>query len=112
MAKGEKVTRPLKKSEYMIVFGSADSQRGWQDLLATQRTQLVDAWTQLTTDPLALTARSHPLKGGLATVTRNGIEYGQRQLELAYGARIWFYVDEMTVVIVKVHTRHPNQTKK
>lgn len=111
MAKGEVVARPLKKSEYKIVFGSADSQKGWQDLLATQRTQLVDAWTQLTTEPLALTQRIHPLKGGLGTVTRAGIDHVQRQIELAQGARIWFYVDDMTVVIVKVHTRHPNQTK-
>lgn len=111
MAKGEMVARPLKKSEYKIVFGSLDSQKGWQDLLATQRTQLVDTWTQLTTDPLALTQRIHPLKGGLGTVTRNGVDYAQRQIELAQGARIWFYVDDMTVVIVKVHTRHPNQTK-
>ena len=105
------VARPLKKSEYKIVFGSVDSQKGWQDLLATQRTQLVDTWTQLTTEPLALTQRIHPLKGGLGTVTRNGVDYVQRQIELAQGARIWFYVDDMTVVIVKVHTRHPNQTK-
>ena len=111
MAKGEQVTRPLKKSEYKIVFGSTDSQKGWQDLLATQRTQLVDTWTQLTTEPLGLTQRIHPLKGGLGTVTRNGVDYVQRQIELAQGARIWFYVDDMTVVIVKVHTRHPNQTK-
>ena len=111
MAKGEQVTRPLKKSEYKILFGSADSHKGWQDLLATQRTQLVDAWTQLTTEPLVLMQRIHPLKGGLGTVTRNGVDYVQRQIELAQGARIWFYVDGMTVVIVKVHTRHPNQTK-
>ena len=111
MAKGEQVTRPLKKSEYKILFGSTDSQKGWQDLLATQRTQLVDTWTQLTTEPLALTQRIHPLKGGLGTVTRNGVDYIQRQIELTQGARIWYYVDDMTVVIVKVHTRHPNQTK-
>jgi hypothetical protein len=105
------VARPLKKSEYKIVFGSADSQRGWQDLLATQRTQLVDAWTLLTTEPLARTHRLHPLKGELGTVTRSGVDYVQRQIELAQGARIWFYVDGMSVIIVKVHTRHPNQTK-
>lgn len=105
------VARPLKKSEYKIVFGSADSKKGWQDLLATQRTQLVDAWTQLTAEPLAVTLRIHPLKGGLGTVTRNGVDFVQRQIELTQGARIWFYVDGMNVIIVKVHTRHPNQTK-
>ena len=111
MAKGDSVVRPLKKSEYKIVFGSTEAQKGWQDLLATQRSHLVDAWDQLTSEPTAHSPRIRPLKGALGTVTRNGVEFVQRQLELSQGARIWFYVDNKTVVIVKVHTRHPNQTK-
>ena len=111
MAKGDSVVRPLKKSEYKILFGSTEAQKGWQDLLATQRSHLVDAWDQLTSGPTAHSPRIHPLKGVLGMVTRNGVEYVQRQLELSQGARIWFYVDDKTVVIVKVHTRHPNQTK-
>lgn len=111
MAKGERVDRPLKKSEFQIVYGSSEAKKGWRDLLATQRSQLVDAWNLLTTDPFAHNAQIHPLKGSLGIVTRGGVEHVQRQCELSQGARIWFYVDDMNVVVVKVHTRHPNQTK-
>ena len=111
MAKGDSVGRPLKKTEFRIVIGSLDAERGWNELLATQRSRIVDAWNQLTSDPRAHTQHIHPLKGELGTVTRNGVDHIQRQLELSQGARIWFFVEDMTVVIVKVHTRHPNQTK-
>jgi mRNA-degrading endonuclease RelE of RelBE toxin-antitoxin system len=113
MVKGEAVGRPLKKNEFRIVFGSLQAQRGWNNLLAIQRAHLSDAWTQLTIDPLALSPTIHPLKGKLETVERNGVQHLQRQYELSGGARIWFYVDEeeKVVILVNVHTRHPNQTK-
>lgn len=111
MAKGERVDRPLKKSEFQIVYGSSEAKKGWRDLLATQRSQLVDVWNLLTTTPLANSAQIHPLKGSLGTVTRGGVEDVQRQCELSQGARIWFYVERSQVVIVKVHTHHPNKTK-
>lgn len=111
MAKGSKVDRPQKSHEYRIVFGSRDAEKGWQDLRATQRNVLADAWDALTKNPLELSPQMHPLKGSLGGVFRGGLHYEQRQFELSGGARIWFYVDEMTVVLVNVHTRHPNQTK-
>jgi hypothetical protein len=111
VTKGEKVERPLKKSEYLVVFGSVEAKKGWLDLLGSQRSHLAKAWMQLTVDPLIHTPKIHSLRGSLGSVTRGGEVYEQRQLELSHGARIWFYVHDRNVVLVKVHTRHPNQTK-
>jgi len=114
MAKTSSVTRPTKKSEYLIEFGSNQAGKGWTDLLATKRNALVDAWDQLTRDPLAENPQIHSLKGSLATITRGGVEHKQRQYEMPNGARIWFYVIEGnpgTVILDDIYTAHPNQTK-
>lgn len=109
--KQQPVPRPTKKSEYRLVFGTRDAEKSWADLTATQLNALVDAWDFLTRTPHQRLPRNHPLKGDLATVTRNGTAHEQWQHELAGGARLWFYVDGRSVVLVQVHTRHPNQTK-
>ena len=44
MVKQERVARPIKKTEYEILFASREAQRGWRDLVATQRTHMADAW--------------------------------------------------------------------
>lgn len=31
--------------------------------------------------------------------------------ELSNGARIWFYLSNRQVILMDVHTHHPNQTK-
>ena len=36
---------------------------------------------------------------------------GRGRHKLAGGARIWFYVEEMEVVLIRVSTNHPNETK-
>lgn len=105
------VPRPLKKSEFTIVFGTRACQKAWADLLATQRSAVVDAWDFLTRTPLERLAKNHPLRDDLATVTRNGRTHDQRQHELAGGARLWFYVDGREVVLVQCHTHHLNATK-
>lgn len=114
MSRSQDVPRPLKSTEYTIEFGSRDAEKGWRDLLATQRNALVDAWDRLTQRPLHEDPRYHQLKGELAHVHRDGKSHDQRQCELTGGARIWFYVDLGTkrVVLVRVFTAHPNQTKR
>lgn len=111
MAKDATASRPLKKSEYEIRFATQRARKGWQDLRATTRGPLVDAWDFLTKTPTAQWAKNHPLKGELATVTRADQTYERWQYELPGGARIWFYVADRRVNLVDVHTHHPNQTK-
>ncbi|MGN6612500.1 MAG: hypothetical protein ACTHLJ_12070 [Angustibacter sp.] len=111
MAKQHEVPRPLKKAEFTILFGTRQAEAGWTDLKATQRNALVDAWDFLTKQPTARQPKNHPLKGDLATVTHRGATHERWQHELSHGARIWFYVDGRTVVLIDCHTRHPNETK-
>ena len=113
MARDERVERPAKKSEYELRFASRSAQRGWNDLRASIRGPLTDAWDFLTRTPLALTPTNYPLKGELSTVVRDGIAHERWQHKpTAHGdARIWFYVDDGVVYLEQVHTRHPNQTK-
>jgi hypothetical protein len=103
--------RPRKKAEYRIEFASRLAEKGWQDLLATTRSGVVDAWDFLTRTPLQSSTRNHPLRGELATVVRDGRTHDRWQHELSGGAGIWFYVDANTVRLVDVFTAHPNQTK-
>ena len=105
------VARPRKKAEYEIRFATRQAEKGWQDLLATQRNAVVDAWDFLTKTPCAESFTNHPMKAELATVIRDGTAFTRWQYELTGGARIWFYVEDWTVQLIDVHTRHPNETK-
>ncbi len=111
MVRRSRVPRPTRSREYTLIFGTRQAERGWRDLVATQRNAVVSAWEYLTGTPTQRRASNHPLKGELSTVAHDGGTHEQWQHELTNGARIWFYVDESTVVLVDVHTRHPNQTK-
>lgn len=51
--RGELVPRPPKKIEYEIRYATADAAKGWQDLAATIRNPLADAWDFLTRTPTA-----------------------------------------------------------
>lgn len=112
MVKRDTVARPLKKSEYEIRCASQAAQRGWNDLKATIRGPLADAWDFLTRTPLLRTPTNYPLRGELAFVTRQGKRYERWQHKpTAKGdARIWFYVDGQTVYLEQVHTAHPKET--
>ena len=105
------VPRPLRRSEYRIEFGTSNAQKGWTDVLATQRNAVVAAWERLAADPLADDTTCHGMKGDLEFITHAGTTYRRRQYELSNGARIWFYVRDRTVVLTDVHTHHPNATK-
>ncbi|MFB2597095.1 hypothetical protein ACEXQE_04810 [Herbiconiux sp. P17] len=108
-----KVERPTKKSEYELRFASAQSQKGWLDLRATNRNALADAWDFLTRTPLGVTPNNYPLRGALGVVSRDGIEHGRWQHKPTRqgDARIWFYVVGQIVYLEQVHTHHPNATK-
>lgn len=113
MGRQSRVARPTKRSEYVIVFASAQAQKGWIDLCATIRNPLADAWDFLTRTPTAETPTNYRLKGELGAVTRGGETHQRWQHKPTLGgdARIWFFVVEQTVHLEQVHTHHPNQTK-
>lgn len=109
--KKETVSRPLRGSEFEIVFGTSNARKGWMDVLAVQRNTVVAAWERLTAAPLENDTTCHGMKGDLEFVTHKGATHRRRQYELANGARIWFYVVDKSVVLIDVHTHHPNATK-
>ena len=49
--KGDLVPRPPKRTEYAFRFVTANARKGWQDLAATIRNPLADAWDFLTEVP-------------------------------------------------------------
>lgn len=115
MAKNVRVERPLRKSEFEIVFASSHAQKGWRDLKAMVPGPLVDTWEWLTKNPLEVSPTNYPLKGELSTLAYQGKTHSRWQYKptLKGGARIWFFVDEgaRRVYLEKVFTSHPNETK-
>lgn len=111
--KGELVPRPAKKVEYEIRFATAESRKGWRDLVATIRNPMSETWDFLTRTPLETTPTNYRLRGELGTVFRGGTRHERWQHKpTAKGtARIWYYVDERTVYLEQIHTSHPNETK-
>lgn len=112
-AKGALVPRPPKKVEYEIRFATSGAQKGWQDLVATIRNQMADAWDVLTRTPDMTTPTNYRMKGESGLVQRGGAAHQRRQHKptLKGTARIWFYIEGRVVHLEQVHTSHPNETK-
>lgn len=113
MAKGDKVERPTKKSEYEIRYASVQAKSGWTDLRATIRNALVESWDFLTRTPEITSPTNYRLRGDLGQVRYNGSTYDrwQHKPTLKGDARIWFFVVDQVVYLEQVHTHHPNGTK-
>lgn len=111
MPRATAVPRPTRKGEYRILHGTRSAEVGWRDIVATQRNAAVTAWEFLTTHPTERLPKNHRLKGELAQVSHQGATHDQWQHEMSNGARLWFYVEDDTVVLTQVHTNHPHQTK-
>jgi hypothetical protein len=113
MNRPNQVSRPLRKSEFVIRFDSSNARRGWTALLAVRRNALVDAWEKLTESPATSSVLCYPLVDNRATIVRNGESHQRWQLKLNErdGMRIWYYVVGQTVFIENVFTSHPNATK-
>ncbi len=111
--RGERVHRPVKKTEYELRFASRDAEKGWRDLCATLRNALADSWDFLTRSPHERNPLNQPMKGELALVAYEGQNYDRWQHKpVAKGdSRIWFFVIDRIVYLEQVHTRKPNQTK-
>lgn len=113
MSEKNRVGRPRGKSEYSIFFASSHARKGWNDLLATRRSDLVEVWDYLTLRPEEVTPLSHPLKGSLSINVRDGVSHTRWQLKLSktHGARIWYYVIDDSVHLERVFTQHPKETQ-
>lgn len=107
--RGSVVPRPPRKTEYEIRFAAAGAQKGWQDLVATIRNQMADAWDFLTQTPSLITPTNYPLNGDLSFIQRDGVAHQrwQHKPTLKGTARIWFYIEGHVVHLEQVHTSHP-----
>ncbi|MCY7403172.1 MAG: hypothetical protein LH475_00810 [Cryobacterium sp.] len=117
--RGALVPRPVKITEYEIVFSSAQAERGWTDLKTVGRNALADAYDYLTAHPaLYDAAHCYQLKGDLEGVLVDGVALPQWQYKVTNGARIWYVVDEPNakakklgrVIITNAVTGHPDET--
>lgn len=114
------VSRPVKKSEYLVCCGNSRAHKGWQAFLAGAKNAATDAWDYLTRTPLERRqGRVHPLKGKLATATYEGREYVRWQYEVTGGGRIWYIVCDDpedkhvgVVMILLAETGHPKATER
>ena len=113
MRDGIPVVRPLRKSEYPVLFVSKSVEKNWRDLVATRRDKVVDAWETLTKFPCVTTEIHYELRNGIGSIVKSGIAYPLWQLKLDKrdGARIWYFMSDGKVYIEEVFTAHPNQTK-
>lgn len=111
--KGALVARPPKKIEYEIRFAASGAEKGWQDLVATIRNQMADAWDFLTRTPDMTTPTNYRMKGELSVIQRGGVAHQRWQHKPTPKgtARIWFYVEGHVVHLEQVHTSHPSETK-
>lgn len=117
--RGSNVPRPQKAAEYDIVYGNNSAQKGWNDLKATSRNALVDAWDYLTRHPDQYDEnRCYQFKGELSTITANGTELPQWQYKVTNGARIRYAIQTSQkgskgprqVILIRVDSGHPNDT--
>lgn len=116
-ARGGSVGRPLKRTEYELVFATRETEKGWRDLCATKVNAMADAWDYLTRTPDAARPPHGQLKGGLEKLTREGKTHTRWQYELPGGARIWYWIEPPVsknrgrVLLERVTPHHPNETK-
>lgn len=119
MKRGDAVPRPLRKTEYTLVFITSEASKGWTDCLATARNAAVDAWECLTKTPDHESERLYVLQADYATGVYCGVTYARYQYKLTNGARIWFFIERARkddkksagrVLIERVTMSHPKQT--
>ncbi|GIH72384.1 hypothetical protein Mth01_46370 [Sphaerimonospora thailandensis] len=111
--------RPLKRSEYEIVFITRQAEKGWRDCLATARNAVVDAWERLTTAPTREDERLYRLKADYATGTYSGRTYDRYQYKITNGGRLWYFVDATPtgkvvgrVLLERCEPGHPKETER
>lgn len=112
MTTEDSVPRPRGRSEYQIYFDSSRARKGWSNLLAVRRSDLVSAWEFLTQHPETVSPVSYPLQDRLSSLVRGGVTHTRWQLKLSatHGARIWCFVEGRSVYLERVFTSHPNET--
>jgi hypothetical protein len=112
--RGDQVPQPAQGQEWHLRFDTPQAAKGWHDLETVAAGNLRKSWETMrhapdrSTDP----QRHTRLKGGLATITRKGLDLPQWQIEVTAGGRIWYLLDtdHHTVWITYASPRHPKQT--
>ncbi|WP_433196505.1 hypothetical protein ACQP1G_44450 [Nocardia sp. CA-107356] len=113
------VPRPLKRSEYEIVFITTEAQKGWTDCLAAARNAMVEAWDMLTRERDLQSARLYPLKGQLRYGTYQGRTFERYQYKFTDGGRLWYFIEPAEkgsitagrVSLERCLTGHPKETE-
>ncbi|WP_225726010.1 MULTISPECIES: hypothetical protein [unclassified Nocardia] len=119
MTKRREVARPLKRTEYEIVFITNEAQKGWTDCLAAARNTMVEAWEALTRAPVTTSARLYPLRGELRYGTYQGQTYERYQYKFTDGGRLWYFVEHAQkggktagrVLLERCLPGHPKETE-
>lgn len=62
-----RVPRPLRRTEYVIVFITRDAEKGWRACLSVAHSAMVDAWDTLTSRPDRESDRLYRLRADYAT---------------------------------------------
>lgn len=90
--RGDQVPQPTQGAEWELRFDTTPAAKCWQDLESAAAGNLRKAWDTMRHSPDRSTdpQRHTRLKGGLATVTRKGIDLPQWQIEVIGGGRIWY----------------------
>lgn len=109
----KRLNRPLMKSDFEIFLETKSAEKGWQDFVATRRSEAVATWDALTKNPLEVSLKNYRLKSNLGIVRRNGKDHErwQHKPSLTGDVRIWFFVIDKSVFIERIFTSHPNLTK-
>lgn len=108
----ERVAPPAADDEWEVRYANNDAAKGWEELCRHAPGNTRAAWQDMRTRPRAEDHRHTRLHGRLATVTFEGRQLEQRQLEVSGGGRIWYLVDDQrhTVWLVLAGPGHPKAT--
>lgn len=73
--RGDQVPQPAQGDEWELRFDTTQAAKGWRELETVAATNLRKAWETMRHSPDRSTdpQRHTPLKGGLATATREGL---------------------------------------
>lgn len=119
MSRSERVDRPLKRTEYELVFISRQAEKGWRDCLAVARNALIDAWDRLTTEPTREDDRLYRLKADYATGTYAGVVFDRYQYKSTNGGRLWYFVEHTSkgkvagrVLLERCEPGHPKASDR
>lgn len=114
--RNDRAAPPPPPGGYSLVFLRKNAADGWEQLCKQAPGPMRAAYNQLSTKPSDPTNadRQHRLKFDLEYVKVNGALLEQWQYEVTGGARIWYAVNSMKMLVWISHagTGHPSKSDK